>query len=143
MYEGDSGEGDVVKISIYPLDYSQYTPAQQMGKVLEELKELEVAGDKLDRVTEEVFDVIQALVGYLITLGVDIEAANRRHMEKLERRHGRVQETKKQIRCAQYCPELDVIEFMGVWRKVKGGQRLWDALNPVPAPKKGSRSQSA
>ncbi len=47
------------------------------------------------------------------------------------------------LRCAQYCPELDVIEFMGVWRKVKGGQRLWDALNPVPAPKKGSRSQSA
>ena len=49
-----------MKINIYPLDYSQYTPAQQMGKVLEELKELEMAGDKLDRVTEEVFDVIQA-----------------------------------------------------------------------------------
>ena len=47
------------------------------------------------------------------------------------------------LRCAQYCPEPDVMEFMGVWRKVKGGQRLWDALNPVPAPKKGSQSRSA
>ena len=85
-----------MKITLYPLDYSQYTPAQQMGKVLEELKELEVAGDKLDRVTEEVFDVIQALVGYLITLGVDVEDANKKHIEKLERRYGRVQETEKQ-----------------------------------------------
>jgi NTP pyrophosphatase (non-canonical NTP hydrolase) len=88
VYEGDSGEGDAVKITLYPLDYSQYTPAQQMGKVMEELKELELAGDKLDYVVEEAFDVIQALVGYLITLGVDVEAANRRHLEKLERRHG-------------------------------------------------------
>ena len=77
-----------MKINIYPLDYSQYTPAQQMGKVMEELKELELAGDKLDYVVEEAFDVIQALVGYLITLGVDVEAANRRHLEKLERRRG-------------------------------------------------------
>ena len=77
-----------MKITLYPLDYSQYTPAQQMGKVMEELKELELAGDKLDYVVEEAFDVIQALVGYLITLGVDVDAANRRHLEKLERRHG-------------------------------------------------------
>jgi len=85
-----------MKINIYPLDYSQYTPAQQMGKVLEELKELEVAGDKTDQVVEEAFDVIQALVGYLITLGVDVGAANRQHLEKLERRHGRVQRAEKQ-----------------------------------------------
>ena len=84
-----------MKINIYPLDYSQYTRPSKWESP-EELKELEVAGDKLDRVTEEVFDVIQALVGYLITLGVDIEAANRRHMEKLERRHGRVQRAEKQ-----------------------------------------------
>jgi NTP pyrophosphatase (non-canonical NTP hydrolase) len=88
VYEGDSGEGDAVKITLYPLDYSQYTPAQQMGKVLEELKELEVAGDKTDQVVEEAFDVIQALVGYLIILGVDVEAANKKHIEKLEGRHG-------------------------------------------------------
>lgn len=75
-------------IQLYPLDYSSYTPAQQMAKVMEELKELEEAGDKLDCVTEETFDVIQSLLGYLITLGINVEAANRRHLEKLQKRHG-------------------------------------------------------
>ena len=77
-----------MNITLYPYDYSRHTPAEQMAKVLEELKELEMAGDKLSAVTEETFDVIQALVGYLITLGVDVEAANKRHIEKLEGRRG-------------------------------------------------------
>lgn len=77
-----------MKINIYPLDYSQYTPAQQMGKVMEELKELELAGDNLEHVAEETLDLIQALAGYLITLGVDVEDANKKHIEKMERRHG-------------------------------------------------------
>jgi NTP pyrophosphatase (non-canonical NTP hydrolase) len=90
------GEGDAMKINIYPLDYSQYTPAQQMGKVMEELKELELAGDNLEHVAEETLDLIQALAGYLITLGIDLKAANKKHIEKLERRHGRVQRAEKQ-----------------------------------------------
>lgn len=87
MYAEDRG-CDAMKIKLHPLDYSQYTPAQQMGKVLEELKELEMAGDKMDQVAEETLDVIQALVGYLITLGVDVKDANKKHIEKMERRHG-------------------------------------------------------
>jgi len=83
-------------IQLYSYDYGRETPSTQIAKVLEELKELEMAGDKLSAVTEETFDVIQALVGYLITLGVDVEAANRQHLEKLERRHGRVQRAEKQ-----------------------------------------------
>ena len=47
------------------------------------------------------------------------------------------------LRCAQYCPEPDVMEFMGVWREVKGGQQQWDAPNSAPAPKKGGQSRSA
>ena len=76
-------------IQLYPLDYTRYTPDQQVAKVLEEIKELEIAGDRLDCVAEEAFDVIQALVGYLITLGIDIGAANHRHIEKLTRREQR------------------------------------------------------
>lgn len=70
-----------MKITLYPLDYSRCTPAQQMTKVMAELKELEMAGDKMPAVVEEVFDVIQALVGYLITLGVDLNKANKKYLE--------------------------------------------------------------
>jgi len=85
-----------MKIKLHPLDYSGYSVPEQLCKVLEELKELEMAGSNIEQVAEETFDVIQALVGYLITLGVDVEDANKKHIEKLERRHGRVQETEKQ-----------------------------------------------
>ncbi len=85
-----------MNITLYPYDYSRHTPAEQMAKVMEELKELEAAGDNLEHVAEETLDLIQALAGYLITLGIDLEAANKRHIEKLERRHGRVQRAKKQ-----------------------------------------------
>ena len=77
-------------IKLYPYDYSKETPAIQMIKVLEEIKELEAAGDNLKSVAEETLDVIQALLGYLIVLGIDIEAANRWHIEKLTKRHGGV-----------------------------------------------------
>jgi hypothetical protein len=50
-----------VKITLYPYDYSRHTPAEQMAKVLEELKELEAAGDNLEHVAEETLDLIQAL----------------------------------------------------------------------------------
>ena len=85
-----------MKITLYPYDYSRHTPAEQMAKVLEELKELEAAGDNLEHVAEETLDLIQALAGYLITLGIDLEAANKRHIEKLEGRRGRVQRAEKQ-----------------------------------------------
>lgn len=44
---------------------------------------------------------------------------------------------------AQNNGKVNIRRFIKTWRKVKGGQRLWDALNPVPAPKKGSQSRSA
>ena len=77
-------------IKLYPYDYSKETPASQMIKVLEELKELEAASNNLESVAKETLDVIQALLGYLIVLGIDIEAANRWHIEKLTKRHGGV-----------------------------------------------------
>lgn len=73
-------------IQLYPLDYTQWTASQQLEKVLEELDELECAGDNLEHVAEEAFDVIQALAGYLLTLGVDLAAANAKHLEKLRGR---------------------------------------------------------
>ncbi len=72
-------------ISLYPLHYEKYSPRQQLDKVIEEIRELEEAAT-LEDVAEEAFDVIQALTGYLITLGVDLNVANRRHVEKLRRR---------------------------------------------------------
>ena len=76
-------------IKLYDYDYSKVTSAQQLLKVLEEIKELEAAGSNLDQVAEESFDVIQALVGYLVTLGIDIEGANEKHLAKLYARHAR------------------------------------------------------
>lgn len=73
-------------IQLYPLDYTQWTASQQLEKVLEEIGELEHAGDRLDCVAKEAFDVIQALIGYLITLGIDLAAANNRHIDKLTSR---------------------------------------------------------
>lgn len=72
-------------ISLYPLHYEKYNPRQQREKVIEEIRELEDAAD-LEDIAEEAFDVMQALTGYLITLGVDLNVANRRHVEKLRRR---------------------------------------------------------
>lgn len=72
-------------ISLYPLRYDKYTSRQQREKVIEEIREMEEAAN-LEDIAEEAFDVIQALTGYLITLGVDLNYANRRHVEKLRRR---------------------------------------------------------
>jgi|LSQX01.2.fsa_nt_gb NTP pyrophosphatase (non-canonical NTP hydrolase) len=72
-------------ISLYPLRYDKYTSRQQREKVIEEIRELEEAAN-LEDIAEEAFDVMQALTGYLITLGVDLPRANRRHINKLRRR---------------------------------------------------------
>ena len=75
-------------IKLYDYDYSKETPTTQLLKIIEEINELEQAGDDLDKVAEEGFDLIQALVGYLIVLDIDVGAANVRHLEKLCKRHG-------------------------------------------------------
>ena len=76
-------------ISLYPMNYARHTSRQQREKVIEEIRELEEAAN-LEDIAEEAFDVMQALTGYLITLGVDLPRANRRHINKLRRReHGR------------------------------------------------------
>ena len=72
-------------ISLYPLHYEKYSLQQQREKVIEEIRELEEAAN-LEDIAEEAFDVIQALTGYLITLGVDLPRANRRHINKLRGR---------------------------------------------------------
>lgn len=72
-------------ISLYPLHYEKYSPRQQREKVIEEIRELKEAAD-LEDIAEEAFDVMQALTGYLITLGVDLNVANSRHIKKLRGR---------------------------------------------------------
>lgn len=72
-------------ISLYPMNYARHTSQQQREKVIEEIRELEEAAN-LEDIAEEAFDVMQALTGYLITLGVDLPRANRRHINKLRRR---------------------------------------------------------
>jgi predicted HAD superfamily Cof-like phosphohydrolase len=85
-----------MQITIADFDYSGFTPLQQLKKIQEELRELKLElvnlgfqpnERRLNKVAAEAFDLIQATYGMLIVLGVDIEAANRRHIEKLEARH--------------------------------------------------------
>ena len=47
--------------------------------IRDRIRELEEAAN-LEDIAEEAFDVMQALTGYLITLGVDLPRANRRHI---------------------------------------------------------------
>lgn len=80
-------------IKLADIDFGT-TITEQAMKVNEEYREFtqaQVMHPSIDRVAEEAFDTIQALIGYLKVLGVDIAAANTRHMEKMARRHGRVQ----------------------------------------------------
>ena len=72
-------------IYLHPMDYARIAAPEQLDKVAEEIREFREA-TTLEDVAEEAFDVIQALTGYLITLGVDLPRANRRHINKLRRR---------------------------------------------------------
>lgn len=72
-------------IYLHPMNYAKFTAGEQLDKVIEEIMEFREAAC-LEDIAEEAFDVIQALTGYLITLGVDLNVANRRHVEKLRRR---------------------------------------------------------
>ena len=72
-------------IYLHPMDYARIAAPEQLDKVAEEIREFREA-TTLEDVAEEAFDVMQALTGYLITLGVDLNYANRRHVEKLRRR---------------------------------------------------------
>jgi predicted HAD superfamily Cof-like phosphohydrolase len=84
-----------MQIKLADFDYSGYTPLQQLRKIQEELRELRLElinlgfqpnEKRLKKAAAEVFDVIQAAYGMLVILGIDVEAANRRHLEKLEER---------------------------------------------------------
>ena len=86
-----------MQITIADFDYSGHTPLEQLKKIQEELRELRLElinlgfqpnEKRLTKVAAEAFDIIQATYGMLVVLGVDVEAANRRHLEKLEERHG-------------------------------------------------------
>ncbi len=72
-------------IYLHPMNYAKFTAGEQLDKVAEEIREFREAAT-LEDVAEEAFDVMQALTGYLITLGVDLPRANRRHINKLRRR---------------------------------------------------------
>ncbi len=66
------------------------TAEQQAQKVNEEIQEFHLEQARqpdLRRVAEEAFDVMQALLGYLALLGVDIDEANRLHLYKMQRRY--------------------------------------------------------
>ena len=84
-----------MQIKLSDFDYTGYTPLQQLNKIQEELRELKLElinlgfqpnEKRLKKAVAEVFDVIQAAYGMLVILGIDVETANRRHLEKLEER---------------------------------------------------------
>jgi NTP pyrophosphatase (non-canonical NTP hydrolase) len=82
-----------VMIELADMDLGGYKVADQAAKVTEEWDELKAAFDAFLRsqvgrvnmadVAEEAFDLMQVLAGYLDMLGVDIEAANGKHLAKV------------------------------------------------------------
>ena len=77
---------NTIMIELADMDLSGYTIQNQAAKVAEEWGEFLAAQTKkpaLDHVAEEAFDLMQALAGYLDMLGVDIEAANGKHLAKV------------------------------------------------------------
>lgn len=80
-----------MKITLADLDYNGITINQQFMKIQEEKQELKAElfgygylNQSHDRAVEEAFDLIQSVAGMLVILGVDIEAANRKHLEKMK-----------------------------------------------------------
>lgn len=84
---------DTIMIELTNMDLGGYKMADQAAKVAEEWGELEAAYNaflrsqigrvNLDDVADEAFDLMQAVVGYLKMLGIDIDAANHRHLAKI------------------------------------------------------------
>lgn len=69
------------------------TLEEQAAKVLEEWHEFnqtQVGKVDLDRLAEEGFDPIEAVVRLMVRHGVDIQIANQRHLEKMRQREAEV-----------------------------------------------------
>ena len=79
-----------MKIELVDLNL-ETTVQEQAMKVQEEIQEFElsqVGKVNINEVAEEAFDVIQAMVGYLVKLGFDIKELNEKHLKKMEGRGG-------------------------------------------------------
>lgn len=79
----------MMTIELYNYDYSKQTPRSQRAKVMAEVAEFLTAcgEDDPSHESEEAFDVIQAIYGYMKVRGLDIKTENKRHLEKLRGRH--------------------------------------------------------
>lgn len=83
---------NTIMLELADMDLGGYKVADQAAKVTEEWDELKAAFDAFLRsqvgrvnladVAEEAFDLMQAVVGYLNMLEVDIDEANHRHLAK-------------------------------------------------------------
>jgi len=65
------------------------TLQEQSAKVVEEWQEFtlaQIGKPDLEHVAEEAFDLMEALVRWMGKAGIDVEAANQRHLEKMRRR---------------------------------------------------------
>lgn len=76
------------------------TLEEQAEKVTEEWREFRIEGNtflkgkannfvtwtRYERLAEEAFDLMEALVRFLVKAGIDVVAANERHLEKMRRR---------------------------------------------------------
>lgn len=66
------------------------TLQEQAAKVAEEWQEFNQAqagpSPDLNHVAEEAFDLMEALVRWMVKKGIDIQEANRHHMQKMRRR---------------------------------------------------------
>lgn len=86
-----------MKIELSDYDIPATLP-DQAEKAVEEWGELveayshftltQIGKPALDHVAEEAFDLMEALVRFMVKAGVDVQEANKRHLEKLRQRHG-------------------------------------------------------
>lgn len=85
---GEKGAVPTMKIEVSDRNIPA-TLQEQALKVVEEYSEftlVQVKDPDLDRLAEEGFDLIEALVRYMRKRGINIEEANKRHLEKMQRR---------------------------------------------------------
>lgn len=70
------------QLTLANLDLSGISTDEQWRKVLEELDEFAAARNPEEQ-SEEGFDLFQAMHGLMLKLGINMEAANERHLQKM------------------------------------------------------------
>jgi len=76
-----------IKLSDRNIPASLSEQSEKVNEEWQEFNQAQAGGrPNLDHVAEEAFDLIEALVRWMGKRGIDVKAANQRHLEKMRRR---------------------------------------------------------